>query len=48
MGIGLRERDLSAWSGRLHESGERVVAADIDHLTVADHFSFAEPRGRMG
>ena len=42
VGIVLREHDLGAWSGRLHELAERSVAAGVDHLTVGDHVSFAD------
>jgi alkanesulfonate monooxygenase SsuD/methylene tetrahydromethanopterin reductase-like flavin-dependent oxidoreductase (luciferase family) len=48
VGIVLREQDLSAWSGRLRELGERTVAAGIDHLTVGDHVSFADGHGADG
>jgi alkanesulfonate monooxygenase SsuD/methylene tetrahydromethanopterin reductase-like flavin-dependent oxidoreductase (luciferase family) len=48
VGIVLREQDLSAWSGRLRELGERAVAAGIDHLTVGDHVSFADGHGADG
>ena len=44
----LREQDLGAWSGRLHELAERSVAAGIDHLTVGDHVSFADGHGADG
>jgi alkanesulfonate monooxygenase SsuD/methylene tetrahydromethanopterin reductase-like flavin-dependent oxidoreductase (luciferase family) len=44
----LREQDLSAWSGRLHELAERTVAAGVDHLTVGDHVSFADGHGADG
>lgn len=36
VGIVVREEDVGAWSGRLHELAERSVAAGIDHLTVGD------------
>lgn len=39
VGIVLREEDLGAWAGRLHQLAERSVAAGIDHLTVGDHVS---------
>jgi alkanesulfonate monooxygenase SsuD/methylene tetrahydromethanopterin reductase-like flavin-dependent oxidoreductase (luciferase family) len=48
VGIVLREEDLGAWSGRLHELAERSVAAGIDHLTVGDHVSFAGGHGADG
>ncbi len=48
VGIVLREQDLTAWSGRLPELAERAVAADIDHLTVGDHISFADGHGADG
>lgn len=48
VGIVLREQDLSAWAGRLPELAERAVAADIDHLTVGDHVSFADGHGADG
>lgn len=48
VGIVLREHDLSAWAGRLHELAERSVAAGIDHLTVGDHVSFADGHGADG
>jgi alkanesulfonate monooxygenase SsuD/methylene tetrahydromethanopterin reductase-like flavin-dependent oxidoreductase (luciferase family) len=48
VGIVLREQDLGAWSGRLHELAERAVAAGIDHLTVGDHVSFADGHGADG
>ncbi len=48
VGIVLREQDLIAWSGRLHELGARSVAAGIDHLTVGDHVSFADGHGVDG
>ena len=48
VGIVLREQDLSAWSGRLHELTERTVAAGVDHLTVGDHVSFADGHGADG
>jgi alkanesulfonate monooxygenase SsuD/methylene tetrahydromethanopterin reductase-like flavin-dependent oxidoreductase (luciferase family) len=48
VGIVLREQDLSAWSGRLHELAERTVAAGVDHLTVGDHVSFADGHGADG
>jgi alkanesulfonate monooxygenase SsuD/methylene tetrahydromethanopterin reductase-like flavin-dependent oxidoreductase (luciferase family) len=48
VGIVLREEDLGAWSGRLHELAERSVAAGIDHLTVGDHVSFADGHGADG
>ena len=44
----LREQDLGAWSGRLHELAGRSVAAGIDHLTVGDHVSFADGHGADG
>jgi alkanesulfonate monooxygenase SsuD/methylene tetrahydromethanopterin reductase-like flavin-dependent oxidoreductase (luciferase family) len=48
VGIVLREQDLIAWSGRLHELAERTVAAGVDHLTVGDHVSFADGHGADG
>jgi alkanesulfonate monooxygenase SsuD/methylene tetrahydromethanopterin reductase-like flavin-dependent oxidoreductase (luciferase family) len=48
VGIVLREQDLGAWSGRLHELAELAVAAGIDHLTVGDHVSFANGHGADG
>ena len=48
VGIVLREQDLVAWSGRLHELGERALAAGVDHLTVGDHVSFADGHGADG
>ena len=48
VGIVLREHDLSAWAGRLHELAEHAVAAGIDHLTVGDHVSFADGHGADG
>jgi alkanesulfonate monooxygenase SsuD/methylene tetrahydromethanopterin reductase-like flavin-dependent oxidoreductase (luciferase family) len=48
VGIVLREQDLSAWSGRLHELTERTAAAGVDHLTVGDHVSFADGHGADG
>jgi alkanesulfonate monooxygenase SsuD/methylene tetrahydromethanopterin reductase-like flavin-dependent oxidoreductase (luciferase family) len=48
VGIVLREQDLGAWSGRLHELAELAVAAGIDHLTVGDHVSFADGHGADG
>ena len=48
VGIVLREQDLSAWAGRLHELAERSVAAGVDHLTVGDHVSFADGHGADG
>jgi alkanesulfonate monooxygenase SsuD/methylene tetrahydromethanopterin reductase-like flavin-dependent oxidoreductase (luciferase family) len=48
VGIVLREHDLDAWSGRLHELAQRSVAAGVDHLTVGDHVSFADGHGADG
>ena len=48
VGIVLREHDLGAWSGALHELAERSVAAGVDHLTVGDHVSFADGHGADG
>ncbi len=48
VGIVLREQDLSAWSGRLHELAKGSVAAGVDHLTVGDHVSFAGGHGADG
>jgi alkanesulfonate monooxygenase SsuD/methylene tetrahydromethanopterin reductase-like flavin-dependent oxidoreductase (luciferase family) len=48
VGIVLREHDLSAWAGRLHELAERTVASGVDHLTVGDHVSFADGHGADG
>jgi alkanesulfonate monooxygenase SsuD/methylene tetrahydromethanopterin reductase-like flavin-dependent oxidoreductase (luciferase family) len=48
VGIVLREQDLGAWAGRLHELAGRSVAAGIDHLTVGDHVSFADGHGADG
>jgi alkanesulfonate monooxygenase SsuD/methylene tetrahydromethanopterin reductase-like flavin-dependent oxidoreductase (luciferase family) len=48
VGIVLREQDLAAWSGRLRELAEQTLAADIDHLTVGDHVSFADGHGADG
>lgn len=48
VGIVLREHDLSAWAGRLHELAEHAVTAGIDHLTVGDHISFADGHGADG
>jgi alkanesulfonate monooxygenase SsuD/methylene tetrahydromethanopterin reductase-like flavin-dependent oxidoreductase (luciferase family) len=48
VGIVLREHDLAAWSGRLRELAEHVLAASIDHLTVGDHVSFADGHGADG
>jgi alkanesulfonate monooxygenase SsuD/methylene tetrahydromethanopterin reductase-like flavin-dependent oxidoreductase (luciferase family) len=48
VGIVLREHDLSAWAGRLHELAELSVAAGVDHLTVGDHVSFADGHGADG
>jgi alkanesulfonate monooxygenase SsuD/methylene tetrahydromethanopterin reductase-like flavin-dependent oxidoreductase (luciferase family) len=48
VGMVLREQDVGAWSGRLHELAERAVAAGIDHLTVGDHVSFADGHGADG
>jgi len=48
VGIVLREHDLSAWAGRLHELAEHSVTTGIDHLTVGDHVSFADGHGADG
>jgi alkanesulfonate monooxygenase SsuD/methylene tetrahydromethanopterin reductase-like flavin-dependent oxidoreductase (luciferase family) len=48
VGIVLREHDLNAWSGRLHELTVHAAAAGIDHLTVGDHVSFADGHGADG
>jgi alkanesulfonate monooxygenase SsuD/methylene tetrahydromethanopterin reductase-like flavin-dependent oxidoreductase (luciferase family) len=48
VGIVLREHDLAAWSGRLRELAEHVLAVGIDHLTVGDHVSFADGHGADG
>lgn len=48
VGIVLREHDLAAWSGRLHELAELAVTAGIDHLTVGDDVSFADGHGADG
>ena len=47
-GIVLREQDLAAWAGRLRVLAAHAVAADIDHLTVGDHVSFAHGHGADG
>jgi alkanesulfonate monooxygenase SsuD/methylene tetrahydromethanopterin reductase-like flavin-dependent oxidoreductase (luciferase family) len=48
VGIVLREQDIAAWSGRLHELAELAVATGLDHLTVGDHVSFADGHGADG
>ncbi|MBV8221702.1 MAG: LLM class flavin-dependent oxidoreductase [Solirubrobacterales bacterium] len=48
VGIVLREQDLVEWAGRLPRLAERAVGADIDHLTVGDHVSFADGHGADG
>lgn len=48
VGLVLREQDLGAGSGALHELAERSVAAGVDHLTVGDHVSFADGHGADG
>jgi len=48
VGIVLREQDLTAWAGRLPELAARAVAAELDHLTVGDHVSFADGHGADG
>ena len=48
VGIVMREDDLGAWSGRLHELAARSIAAGVDHLTVGDHVSFAGGHGADG
>jgi alkanesulfonate monooxygenase SsuD/methylene tetrahydromethanopterin reductase-like flavin-dependent oxidoreductase (luciferase family) len=48
VGVVLREQDIAAWSGRLHELAEYAVAAGLDHLTVGDHVSFADGHGADG
>ena len=48
VGIVLREQDLAAWAGRLGELAEHAVAANIDHVTVGDHVSFAHGHGADG
>ena len=48
VGIVLREQDMSEWRGRLGELTAAVATAELDHVAVGDHISFAGGHGVDG